>query len=302
MTHFINSNTKILEKATIQKDHIIPVFAKDNEPLISQIDFIDVTEKAAKKALGADAITDTTISMSHPIKGRVPEARYKKASELKESEKTVYFERMAFSIDTRIQNHVNGNEVHLTIAGVKAYNRDNLYRSHTKQRFQLAIGFKVFVCSNLAISGDMVKDFKAIDLVEVEKNAFDLFSNFSETQNLELLQNLGNSQLSEQQFANILGRGRMYQALPSADQKLITDTPLLLSDTQLGAVTKDYYKNKDFKKSDDGSIDLWKFQNLLTEANKSSYIDTFLDRAANATDFSLAIADGLETGNNWFLN
>jgi len=43
-------------------------------------------------------------------------------------------------------------------------------------------------------------------------------------------------------------------------------------------VTKDYYSSESICKNDDGNIDLWKLYNFFTGANKSSYIDTFLDR------------------------
>jgi len=43
--------------------------------------------------------------------------------------------------------------------------------------------------------------------------------------------------------------------------------------------------------------------NLLTGANKSSYIDSFLDRSVNAFEFTHQIQHGLEAnGSNWFLN
>ena len=38
--------------------------------------------------------------------------------------------------------------------------------------------------------------------------------------------------------------------------------------------------NEHFASKQDGSISLWNLYNLLTEANKSSYVDTFLDRYA----------------------
>ncbi|MBA3971941.1 MAG: DUF3871 family protein, partial [Bacteroidetes bacterium] len=48
--------------------------------------------------------------------------------------------------------------------------------------------------------------------------------------------------------------------------------PLLLSDTQLGTVVKDFYRDNSFCKDADGNINLWKLYNLFTGSNKSSYI------------------------------
>ena len=39
----------------------------------------------------------------------------------------------------------------------------------------------------------------------------------------------------------------------------------------------------------DGNINLWNVYNLFTQANKSSYIATFLDRNLNAFEFSKGI-------------
>ncbi len=80
-------------------------------------------------------------------------------------------------------------------------------------------------------------------------------------------------------------------------------SPLLLSDTQLGTVVKDFYRDDSFCKDADGNINLWKLYNLFTNSNKSSYIDSFLQRSVNAFSFvdTLRIAlDNKET--NWYVN
>lgn len=38
---------------------------------------------------------------------------------------------------------------------------------------------------------------------------------------------------------------------------------------------------------------MWKFYNLLTESNKSSYIDSFLDRSLTATEIAKGINNAL---------
>ena len=80
-------------------------------------------------------------------------------------------------------------------------------------------------------------------------------------------------------------------------------TPLLLSDTQLGAVVKDYYRDNSFCRDEDGNINLWRLYNLFTGSNKSSYIDTFIDRSVNSYRFVEGIRTALvKKEGNWFLN
>jgi hypothetical protein len=50
---------------------------------------------------------------------------------------------------------------------------------------------------------------------------------------------------------------------------------------------------------------MWEFYNLLTGSNKTSYIDTFLERGVNAFDFSKGISNALSgssTNYAWFLS
>lgn len=51
-------------------------------------------------------------------------------------------------------------------------------------------------------------------------------------------------------------------------------------------------------------IDMWKFYNLLTGANKSSYIDSFLDRSFNATEVAQGINAALHGDDrySWFID
>src|SRR5215203_7082642 len=92
---FIEANTVESTLEEIQKRHIIPTY-RDSEALISQAEFIEVTEEVVQEVFAAERILRPSVRLSHPIKGRVPEARNKPASELNEWEKTLYYERMAF--------------------------------------------------------------------------------------------------------------------------------------------------------------------------------------------------------------
>jgi hypothetical protein len=106
--------------------------------------------------------------------------------------------------------------------------------------------------------------------------------------------------LTEQQFAQFLGKARLYQYLPSNVKSLYPE--LLFMDTQLNSVARDYYSDAHFGREFNGETSLWKLYNLLTAANKSSYIDLLLPRAANASAFVSGLATALEHGSNhWFL-
>jgi hypothetical protein len=90
---------------------------------------------------------------------------------------------------------------------------------------------------------------------------------------------------TEQQFALLVGRCRMYQHLPRALKEQIFPESLSLTDTQIGSVVKDYYWDQDFGSDSYGALSLWQLNNLFTGANKSSYIDSFLDRSVNSHEF-----------------
>lgn len=92
----------------------------------------------------------------------------------------------------------------------------------------------------------------------------------------------------------------MYQHLPAGTKQHIP--ALLFGDTQLGAVCRDYYRDESFCRAADGRVNLWRLYNLFTGANKSSYIDTFLDRSVNALQFVEQVRAGLDgQGANWYL-
>ena len=77
---------------------------------------------------------------------------------------------------------------------------------------------------------------------------------------------------------------------------------LFLTDAQINQVVKGLYQNPAHG-CQGGSISLWNLYNLFTDAVKSSYIDSFLDRNLNATNFSLVLQDVLENaGTCWYLN
>lgn len=300
---FILANTTPLSLEVIDREHIIPVFVKDNEPLISHVDFIQAVEQVANHVFLGERMSAPSVRVSHPVKGRIPSARHKSAKELLKHEETIYYERCAFVIEfPDIVETINGNQVALTIGGVKAYNLDNLYnRKGADEHFKVFIGFENKVCTNMCVWSDgYVQTMKAKSMTDLINNIFELLTKFDPNRQLRAMQRLNNYSLSEEQFAKLVGRGRMYQYLPNHLKKEIPK--LLFPDGHLNAIVRDYYQDESFCRTDNGDISLWRLYNLFTGANKQSYIDTFLDRGVNAFEFVQAISQTLDDGEyNWFM-
>jgi len=301
---FIVANTVEGNKDEISRNHIIPVFTKDNETLISHTDFIDLTSEVVGKLYEGETILSPQVRLSHPVKGRVPEAKDKPAHLLLEWEKTLYYERMMFIQEiASISDIIDGNELSLTVGGVKAYNLDNLYsRSLCDQHFKVFIGFQNKICSNLCVWTDgYMADIKVRNHGQLKAAIRTLLESYNMNFHLSNLRKLTEYSITEKQFAHLVGRCRMYQHLPSQMKSEIL--PILFGDQQLGTVVKDFYKDYSFCRDDKGDINLWKLYNLFTSANKSTYIDSFLDRSVNAFQFVEQVRKAVDEGAAcWYLN
>ena len=80
------------------------------------------------------------------------------------------------------------------------------------------------------------------------------------------------------------------------------------TDSHINAIARAYYSDENFGRvgiveNTAPDIDLWRVYNLFTGANKSSYIDTFLDRSLNATNLITGIGRALEGDSEyaWFI-
>lgn len=301
--HFIEANTEEATLNHLQHECITPVFSKDNELTINHAAFIETIQEAASSFFNGETIDTPEIRVSHVIKGRIPEAIRKPANQLLESDKTIYYERAAFSIDIpTIYETVGGNKLNLSIVGVRAYNQMNLYSKKSPELFRLAIGFKNQVCCNMCIFTNGYKDdLRVSNTSELYRSALELFNNYNPAKHLHLMQQLGNTSMSEHQFCQILGKMRLYQCLPSGYQKSLPR--MLLTDTQINSVAKAYINDENFS-SFGNNLNMWKFYNLLTGANKSSYIDSFLDRSLNATEMAVGINAALHGDERyqWFID
>jgi len=301
--NFIEANTESVSLVHLKNDCIIPVF-RDNEKTISHYEFADAVEFSAKHFFKGAEILSPEIRVSHQINGRIPQALHKKVNELEEWEKTRYYERMMFIVEIpSITENVNGNNLNLTVGGVRALNHESLFSKKSIEKFKVFIGFKNLICTNLLISTDgAALDIRVSSYDDLIRATLDLFSQYSVSKHLQAMRNFGNYELTEHQFAQIIGKSRLYQHLPTVQKKEI---PLLdFNDSQINTIAHDYYHDRSFCRAENGNIDIWKLYGLFTGSNKSSYIDSFLNRAVGAHSFSQGLVDALEGNNtfNWFLS
>lgn len=301
---FIEANTIEVPLEHLKNDCIVPVFSKDNEITISHPNFIETIWDAANNVFHGESIERPSIRVSHIIKGRTPEAINKSVKELLDEDKTIYYERMMFCFEIpTIYEDIAGNRLNLTIGGVRAYNHENLYSRKTTEKFKIFIGFKNMVCCNLCVSTDGYKaELKVMSTGDLFKAAIQLFQDYNISKHLYYMSAFKDSYMSEQQFAQFLGKSRLYQYLPVEKKKSLPN--MLMTDTQIGLVAKAYYNDENFSlPNKQDVISMWNVYNLLTGANKSSYIDNFLDRSQNATQLADGLNQALYSTNkySWFI-
>lgn len=301
---FIEANTKTVSLSSLKNDCIIPVFSKDNEKTLAHQEFIEIAQDCVSRVFSQHSIEVPEVRVSHQIKGRTADAIYKPVKELLDHEKTQYFERMAFIIRIpSITENINGNDVALTVGGVRAYNQENLYNRKTYEKFKFFVGFQNMVCCNLCISTDGYQnEMRVGNYSELQSKIMGLIENYNAQSHLQEMKQLSQQSITEQQFAQLIGRTRLYNFLPKEEKSQIPE--LMLNDGQISTVAKDYYLDDSFCRNDKGDINLWNVYNLFTGANKSSYIDSFLSRNVNAFEFTNGLAEALneDSSNHWFLN
>ncbi|MCR4958489.1 MAG: DUF3871 family protein [Prevotella sp.] len=299
---FLDANTNAISMEELKNLCVVPTWA-NQELTISHQDFIDCVHDAAKTFYNGETVNTPAIRVSHIVRGRTPNALGKRASELLECEKTQFYQRMAFAFTIpTIYETINGQKLELCIGGVRNYNDLNLYRaSKGVEKFSVFVGWRVVVCSNQVLTGQGVKlSLEVMDLRQLYQQVMELFHQFNPAKDIHLMQQLSNSYLTETQFAQIVGRMRLYQALPLKQSHRIPN--LLITDSQINNVCRGYYNNPDFG-GEEEAISMWNFHNLLTESNKSSYIDSYLQRAVNATEVSVGLTNALhgDSTYQWFL-
>lgn len=299
---FLDANTNAVTLEELSNSCVVPTWG-NQELTISHQDFISCVHNAASDFYKGETLNLPEIRVSHIVRGRTPDALGKKASELLESEKTQFYQRLAFAFTIpTIYEALNGQKLELCVGGVRNYSDLNLYRqTRGTEKFSIFVGWRVHICSNQILTGEGTKlSFEVMDVKDIYKNTMELLYSFIPAKDIHLMQTLSNTYLSETQFAQIVGRMRLYQALPQAQLRNIPR--LLITDSQINSVCRDYYRNESFGMRDN-QISMFDFHNLITESNKSSYIDTYLQRAVNATDVAVGINNALhgDSKYSWFI-
>ena len=309
MNDFISSNVNFLEANTnaitldeLAEQCVVPTWA-NQELTISHQDFINTVHDAACNIFAGETINTPEIRVSHIVRGRIPSALGKRSSELLESEKTQFYQRLAFAFTIpSLHECIAGQRLELCIGGVRNYSDLNLYRANRgMEKFTIFIGWRVNICSNQVLTGQGVRlALEVMSIHDLYKAVLELFYNFNMDRDIQLLQSLTQTRLSETQFAQIVGRMRLYQALPSYQQRKLPK--LLITDSQINNVCRDYYSNPNFG-AKNNTISMFDFHNLLTEANKSSYIDSYVQRGINATEVTVGICKASQGDSeySWFL-
>lgn len=303
---FIESNTHSISFQELTEKHVTPTFA-DGSLTLSSGDIIKATMKAAQEVFGE--LTPVEIRVSHRIQGRIPDAKDKPASELTDADTTTFYQRMAFVCRVKaITRTINGVDAHLIVAGTRAFNEDKLFSRPSPSKMKLAVGWMVKVCSNTCLTCDGVTGtIECMTGADVYQKALSLFQGFNpEKENaLELLENLGSTYISESTFCKIIGRLRLYQALPISEQNALPK--FILGDSAVNKITYGFVSNPNFGKQEgENSISLWQFLQLANEAVKQgAYINDFIERNVCCTNFTLGLQRsimGIDHEYDWFLS
>ena len=76
------------------------------------------------------------------------------------------------------------------------------------------------VCCNMCVSTDGYKsEIRAMSLGELYRAAIGLFQSYSMDNHIQQMRRLQDYSISEAQFAQFLGKSRMYQYLPNKEKK-----------------------------------------------------------------------------------
>ena len=300
---FIEANTKTVSLSHLKQDCTIPVFAKDNEITISHQDFIESMQECASQFFPQQELSNPQIRVSHIIKGRIPEAIRKPASELLSHEKTIYYERMAFVIDIpSIRETVAGNTLSLSIGGVRAYNQENLYSKKSMEKFKIFIGFKNWICTNLCISTDgLMDDLRVSSITALKSKMQHLIESYNRQAHIEAMKQMLDITINQEQFAHLVGKMKLYNHLDKSQKRGLFE--LKTTDSQINTIVKNYVSDEAFKSDENGDINLWNLYNLFTDASKSNYIDSFLDKSCNAYAFINNLGNSIKNQeDNYFLH
>ena len=303
--NFIESNTQAISIEELATRCIVPTFS-DNSLTIAHQNAIAAVYKAAEDVFGE--LTPPEIRVSHAINGRVASAIHKPTKDLTDEEKTIFYQRLAFVAHVKSMTRVvAGSEVHLCIGLCRCYNQDKLYSRKSPEKITIFAGWIVRVCSNCCLTCNGNSGIvEVLTEADVYQKAYQLFRRFDpeKEDTLKLIENLHDTRISESLFCYIIGRLRLYQALPTEQQKNLPT--IEIGDQAVNAAVRGFVSNPNFGlKEGESSISMFEMLQLFNEAIKQTYIDKWVGRNQNCTDFALGIQKAIQgndtEGYNWFL-
>lgn len=302
---FILGNTRDIGFERLKQDYLVPVFSRDNCETISHGEFISTVSDAVQTCFQGEQFVEPTIRVSHEMKLRTRTGAGKLVENLAEEDSGSYYQRLAFMIEcTSIQEEINGNKLNLQIVGVRSYHETNLLgNSSQKQRFRLGIGFVNLVCTNMCLNTDGTKlDINVTNTADLYNHAMELFRRYDMKRHINEMKSLLNTEISERQLAQILGKMRLYSALPVSKRTKLDLPEFILPEAQINQFARDYYNDENFGVGMGNAISGYQFYQLLTNY-KNNYIDTTLERAVNAFDVASGISESIKGNDDtwkWF--
>ena len=122
-----------------------------------------------------------------------------------------------------IYKDVDGQDISLSVGVVKSYGMDKLNnKKGADEHFKVFIGFSVKVCSNLSVWSDgAMLDLRVKSQGELMDALMHMINNYQAKEHVLAMQKLSEYQLTESQFAKIMGRARLHQYLPNDLKKHI---------------------------------------------------------------------------------
>jgi hypothetical protein len=301
--HFITADTVPVLMQELRTSHIIPSHGQDNEPFISQSQFVELAMKITAETYPDDQILEPAIRVSHPQKGRIPSAKDKRVEDLQPEEITVYCDRMVFGIEIQsIKNNVGENPLSLIVGGIKVYSRDNMTGKKGPEHFKFFVGYVNMVCANLCVSLDGVnEDLTASNMEELEAGMRAVLNRYNSETHILQLREFHNCTLTRSDFTKFIGKANLYILMTTEEKRDLPE--FLFNDSQISVICKDYLRDKNFGRDENGSITLWQFYNLLTESVKKTHLKEFMNKATHAFTFVDQLREALQQGTyHWFLD
>lgn len=305
---FIEANTSEVSLSDLKTKCIIPTFGMTNELTLSHQEIAESIYAAAAEKYGKNNVSDMEFRVSHPISGRTPDAIHKKTNELLDSEKTLFYQRIAACLTVKSKSGtLCGEDTNFTIGFVRSYHTTNLYGSKTPEKITIYCGTAVRVCSNLCLSLNGLRDnVECMTGADVYQNISELLDSYQANynQDMERLEGLGRTRITISQFCRLIGRLRLYQALSTQEQHKLPE--ILLGDALCNEATRLFVSSRWGLKDGQDSINCFEMLQCFNEACKQSYIHNFLSKNVNCTELCLNVQKVLEGDNenpySWFLS